>query len=154
MAEQEAAGERMSLFSPTPAIDHDRVVAAIAAAELRTSGEIRILIARQKAEDPVAAARSHFERLGMTRTAARNGVLIFVAPTSHTFAIVGDTAVHEKCGDEFWRDVAQAMEQQFRRGQFTEGLVNGIERAGGLLAEYFPRQPDDRNELPNRIEEH
>ena len=57
-------------------------------------------------------------------------------------------------GDGFWRDVAQAMEQQFRRGQFTEGLVNGIERAGGLLAEYFPRQPDDRNELPNRIEEH
>jgi uncharacterized membrane protein len=153
-AEQEDAGEQMSVFSPTPAIDHDRVVAAIAAAELRTSGEIRILIARQKADDPVAAARSHFERLGMTQTAARNGVLIFVAPTSHTFAIVGDTAVHEKCGDDFWRDVAQSMEQQFRRGQFTEGLVNGVERAGALLAEYFPRQPDDRNELPNRIEEH
>lgn len=153
-AEQEDAGDRMSVFSPTPAIDHDRVVAAIAAAELKTSGEIRILIARQKADDPVAAARSHFERLGMTKTAARNGVLIFVAPTSHTFAIVGDTAVHEKCGDDFWRDVARSMELQFRRGEFTEGLVNGIERAGALLAEFFPRQPDDRNELPNKIEEH
>ena len=143
----------MSSSSSGPEIEHDRVVAAIATAELRTSGEIRVVVAREKADEPVAAAQRQFERLGMTKTAARNGVLIFFAPRSHTFAIVGDTGVHQKCGDSFWKNVASAMEDQFKRGEFTNGLVTGIERAGALLAEHFPRSPDDRNELPNTIEE-
>jgi uncharacterized membrane protein len=149
-----AAGEQMSLFSPTPAIDHARVVEAIATAELRTSGEIRVLVAREEANDPVVSAQRHFERLGMTQTAQRNGVLLFVAPRSHTFAIVGDTGVHDKCGDSFWKEVASRMETRFRQGEFTTGLVEGIERAGGLLAQHFPREPGDKDELPNKVEEH
>ena len=144
----------MSLFSSAPPIDHGKVVAAIAGAESRTSGEIRVLVGRDKAEEPVLAAESHFERLGMTETAERNGVLIFLAPRSHTFAIVGDTAIHEKCGHAFWQGVAASMEAHFKRGEFTEGLVNGVQRAGELLAINFPRRPDDRNELPNQVEEH
>jgi uncharacterized membrane protein len=154
VAAREDAGNGMSIFSSTPPIDHTKVVAAIGAAESRTSGEIRILIARGKAEEPVSVAEKHFERLGMTQTAERNGVLIFLAPKSHTFAIVGDTGIHRKCGDEFWRDVAASMEQHFKRGEFTQGLVNGVERAGELLAQHFPAKPDDRNELPNKVEEH
>ncbi|MBS0630635.1 MAG: TPM domain-containing protein [Verrucomicrobia bacterium] len=143
----------MSFFSSTPSIDHDRVVAAIGAAEAKTSGEIRVLLARRKAGDPVAAAQQHFERLGMTQTAARNGVLIFLAPRSRTFAVIGDTAIHEKCGDAFWAELAAAMTEHFKRGDFTAGLVHGIDRAGALLAEHFPRSPDDVNELPDTIEE-
>ncbi|HVS54199.1 MAG TPA: TPM domain-containing protein [Opitutaceae bacterium] len=135
------------------AVDHDRIVAAIHAAELRTSGEIRVLVSRAVADEPVATAQKHFERLGMTRTRARNGVLIFVAPRSRTFAVVGDTGVHEKCGDAFWRELATAMERHFRAGDFTGGLVHGIECAGTLLAEHFPRSPDDCNELPDEVEE-
>jgi uncharacterized membrane protein len=142
----------MNLLTPIPPIDDTRVVAAIAAAEALTSGEIRVFISSGKTEEPVLAAEKQFERLNMTQTAARNGVLIFLAPASHTFAVVGDTGVHEKCGDAFWRELADAMNEQFKQGRFTQGLVLGIERAGALLAKYFPRQPDDRNELPNRIE--
>ncbi len=143
----------MSFFTPLPKIDHDRVVAAIAAAELKTSGEIRVVIARERAPDPVAAAQRHFERLGMTQTASRNGVLIFLAPRSHTFAVIGDTAIHEKCGDAFWRLLTAAMATHFKRGEFTEGLIHGIEHAGKLLAEQFPRAAGDRNELPDKIDE-
>lgn len=143
----------MNLFTQTPPIDHKRVVAAIREAEARTSGEVRVLVARQATQDPLTTARAHFERLGMTQTKARNGVLIFLAPASHNFAIVGDTGVHEKCGDAFWRLLAAAMELHFKRGEFTEGLLHGIERAGALLAENFPVDPNDRNELPDSVEE-
>ncbi|HWA87105.1 MAG TPA: TPM domain-containing protein, partial [Opitutus sp.] len=143
----------MSVFSSTPAIDQSRVVAAIGAAEKRTSGEIRVLLAKHKAADPVETAKRHFERLGMTKTAARNGVLIFLAPASRNFAVIGDTGVHEKCGEGFWQELAKAMTEHFKRGDFTAGLVHGIERAGALLAEHFPRQKDDVNELPDEIEE-
>ena len=142
----------MSILSPIPPIDEARVVAAIAAAEERTSGEIRVFISSAKTEDPVHAAEAQFERMNMTHTAARNGVLLFLAPASHTFAVIGDKGVHEKCGDSFWRELAAAMTDHFKRADFTQGLVLGIERAGALLAEFFPRSTDDRNELPNRIE--
>ena len=134
-------------------IDHDRVIAAIGRSERKTSGEIRVVVARHKARDPMVAAQRHFKQLGMTATRHRNGVLLFLAPLSHTFAIIGDTGVHEKCGDTFWRELATAMGEHFKRGAFTDGLVHGIERAGTLLAEHFPRQPGDHNELPNRLEE-
>jgi uncharacterized membrane protein len=141
----------MSLWSRQPRIDHDRVVAAIAAAESRTSGEIRVLLARHKAADPVAAAQGHFGRLGLDRTRRRNAVLIFVAPRSRTFAIIGDTGVHEKCGDAFWREVAAAMAAYFKRGDFTDGLVHGIERAGTLLAAHFPPESGAGGEPPDTV---
>jgi uncharacterized membrane protein len=143
----------MTLFQIGPKIDHDRVVAAIAAAEQLTSGEIRVLISRSKTAEPMVAAQAHFERLGMTQTRERNGVLIFVAPRSRNFAIIGDSGVHEKCGDAFWRLVAAEMETHFKRGEFTAGIVRAIEHAGKLLAENFPHAADDRNELPDEVEE-
>ena len=143
----------MSLLSRIPPIEEHRVAAAIAAAELRTSGEIRVFVSSRTVESPVDAAGEQFVRLGMDRTAARNGVLIYVAPASHTFAVIGDKGVHERCGDTFWRDLADSMAMHFKAGDFTSGLVVGIERAGELLALHFPRQPDDRNELPDSIEQ-
>jgi len=113
----------------------------------------RVLSPLCKAPDAVAAARRHFERLGMTHTRHRNGVLLFLAPRSRTFAVIGDTGVHEKCGDAFWRELADAMSEYFKRGDFTAGLVHGIERAGELLAEHFPPTAEDRNELPDDIAE-
>lgn len=132
-------------------IDDAQLVAAIDAAERRTSGELRVFVSRDEAPEPVASAQKVFERLGMTRTAQRNGVLIFLAPRSHTFAVIGDAGIHEKCGEAFWRELAGAMGESFKRGEFTQGLVLGINRAGELLARHFPVNPDDRNELPNTV---
>ena len=126
-----------------PKIDHDRVLAAIRAAEAQTSGEIRVLVARHKSADPVAAAQGYFNELGMAKSSHRNGVLIFVAPRSRNFAVIGDSGVHEKCGDAFWKGLADAMGAYFRDGKFTEGLVHGVDRAGELLARTFPRAPGD-----------
>ena len=143
----------MGLFTSNPKIDHAGVIAAITAAEQQTSGEIRVVLSRGKVGDPVVAAQAEFTRLGMITTAHRNGVLIFLAPRSRNFAVIGDTAVHEKCGDVFWTDLAAAMTAHFQQGDFTAGLVHGIEHAGKLLAEHFPRAAADRNELPNDITE-
>jgi uncharacterized membrane protein len=134
-----------------PKIDHARIVAAVRNAERGTSGEIRVAIARHRTRDPLASARRHFERLGMTQTAHRNGVLIFVAPASRNFAIIGDEGVHEKCGDGFWRALADAMTEKFRGGQFEEAVLHGVERAGALLAEHFPSDGENKNELSDDV---
>src|SRR5947207_13897134 len=107
-------------------LDSDRIVAAIADAEKRSSGEIRVHVTRRKPDNLEERARRRFELLGMTRTAERNGVLFYVAPNLRRFHILGDSGIHEKCGDEFWKETAAGMEEHFRRGEFTEGLIHGI----------------------------
>ena len=128
-----------------------RIEAAITEAELRTSGEIRVVLQAGKVDDPTARAEKEFAKLKMHQTAERNAVLFFVAPDARRFAVFGDKGIHEKCGPEFWQDVAAAMETHFRAGDPTAALVEGITRAGELLAKEFPRQSDDVDELPNTI---
>ena len=135
-------------------VDQERIVAAIRAAEGGSRGEIRVHASNRVVDEAEQEAARQFERLGMTATAERNGVLIYVAPRSQRFAIVGDTGIHEKCGPDFWKQVAAAMEHDFREGRFTDGLVKGIAAAGDALARYFPRaEAADRNELPDQVSE-
>ncbi|HMJ05597.1 MAG TPA: TPM domain-containing protein [Chthoniobacterales bacterium] len=133
-------------------LDNERIVAAIAATEARTSGEIRVFVRRgELADDPLLVAQQEFSKLGMQKTEERNGILIFVAPRAQKFAVVGDEGVHQKCGLEFWEKLVATMREHFKRAAFTDALVEAIESAGALLANHFPRQSADRNELPDDI---
>jgi uncharacterized membrane protein len=135
------------------AVDRDRIVAAIAAAEKRTSGEIRVYISRKKVDHAIHAAGHCFTKLKMSQTPLRNAVLIFIAPVSHQFAVIGDTGVHAQCGDEFWREVVEGMEPSLKHGDFTEALVHGVEKVGSLLAAHFPPSAVGRNNLPDAVVE-
>jgi uncharacterized membrane protein len=135
------------------AVDHERIVSSIAAAEKRTSGEIRVFISRKKTGDALGAAGHCFAKLKMNRTPLRNAVLIFIAPMSHQFAVVGDIAVHAKCGEDFWRGVVEGMEPSLKRGDFTEALLHGVEKVGSLLAAHFPPNAEGRNSLPDAVGE-
>jgi uncharacterized membrane protein len=135
-------------------LEHERIVAAIREAERSSRGEVRVHVSSRPIDDAEAAARAQFETLGMAETAERNGVLIYVAPASQKFAVIGDRGIHEQCGPTFWQDVAGAMQEDFRAGRFTDGLVKGVERTGRALAERFPRTAsDDRNELADEVSE-
>lgn len=133
-------------------IDESQVVAAIAEAEKRTSGEVRVYVSSRRRDDAMAAAQKRFEKLGMTKTVERNAVLIFIAPLTQKFAIIGDRGIHQKCGDPFWQEVSAHFSAGLKSGCITEALVSTIGKIGDLLAAHFPRADDDRNELPNRIE--
>ena len=121
-------------------LHHDGIVAAIHDAESKTTGQIHVSISPRHVDDAVAAAQQEFLRLGMNKSPERNGVLIFVAPRARKFAVIGDQAVHAKCGEEFWRQLADAMGGHFRKSEFTPGILHGVQKAGELLAEHFPRQ--------------
>ena len=135
-------------------LEHDRIVGAIREAESRTSGQIRVFIQRGKLGlDPLIAAQRKFHRIGMQRTPERNAVLIFVAPRAHKFAIIGDQAVHEKCGEQFWQRLADAMREHFQNEKFSHALVEAIEETGNALASHFPRASTSSNPLPDEIVE-
>jgi len=133
-------------------LDHDRIIEAIRRAESKTSGEIRVYIQRGKFEtDPVMLAQKKFQRLGMYKTRERNAVLIFVAPRAHKFAVVGDQAIHEKCGEQFWQHVVDEMRVHFQNEKFSHALTEAINEVGKVLATHFPRTSANTNELPDEI---
>ena len=134
-------------------IDRDAVVQAIQAAENACSGEIRVhLEPNCHARDVRFVAERTFERLGMTKTALRNGVLIFLAAKEQQFAVIGDSGIHEKVGPSFWEDVAAHMTDAFRQGEFTRGVVDAIHEVGNSLAFHYPfKGAADVNELTNEI---
>jgi uncharacterized membrane protein len=135
-------------------LEHARIVNAIREAESKTSGEIRVYIQRGKFDtDPVMVAQKKFQRLGMYKTRERNAVLIFVAPRAHKFAVVGDKAIHEKCGEQFWQHVVDGMRIHFQNEKFSHALAEAINEVGKVLATHFPRISANPNELPDEIVE-
>lgn len=132
-------------------LDDERIVRAIAAAERRSSGEIRVYVSHKNRTDAMAFARRRFADLGMAQTRQRNAVLIYVVPLTRRFAIIGDTGLDEKCGDAFWGELSAAMSDEFKKGHFTEAILAAIARVGDELAKHFPREPGDGNELPDAV---
>jgi uncharacterized membrane protein len=134
-------------------IDLDRIEAAIRSAERRTSGQIRVAVARFYFWGSVRrAADAAFSRLRMSQTRRRNAVLLFVAPRLHRYAVVGDAGIHERVNDEFWSQISDALGTDFRGGDLTAGLLHAIDTIGERLAEHFPPDPIGENELPDRVE--
>lgn len=128
-----------------------RLVEAIDRAERETSGEIRIHIESHCEDDPKERALRTFRILNMSRTAERNGVLIYVASLSHKFAVIGDRGINAKVPAGFWKDVVAAIGANFSKGLYAEGLLEAVEMTGRKLKAYFPYSKDDVNELPNDL---
>jgi uncharacterized membrane protein len=121
-------------------LEHERIVRAIREADSKTSGEIRVYIQRGRLNaDPLTVAQKKFQRLRMHRIGERNAVLIFVAPRAHKFAVVGDKAIHEKCGEAFWHQVVDQMRAHFQNEKFSHAIVEAIAEIGNLLARHFPK---------------
>src|SRR5438132_14098692 len=108
-------------------LDEARIIDAIAEAERKSSGELRVYVSHRKRTDPLAFAQKRFLQLGMTNTRHRNAVLIYLAPHTRQFAIVGDQGIHEKCGDAFCREVASGVTDLLKRGRSTEAILDAID---------------------------
>jgi uncharacterized membrane protein len=135
-------------------LEHDEIVKAIRDAESKTSGQIRVFIQRGKVNvDPLIAAQKRFHRLGMHKTPERNAVLIFVAPRAHKFAVVGDKAIHEKCGEELWQRIVEKMREHFRNENFSHAIVDAIRETGDALAAHFPARSTSGGGLPDEVVE-
>lgn len=139
-----------ALFS---ADENSRIVEAIRAAEMKTSGEIRLYIeSRCKFVDPLDRAAEVFWNLKMDHTVYRNSVLLYVAVKDHQFAIFADKGIHEKLGNEFWKSEVSAMSSHFRQNHHLEAILLVIRDIGQALSLHFPFDPKaDKNELPDDI---
>jgi uncharacterized membrane protein len=132
--------------------EKEQIVQAIKTAEVETSGEIRLHI-EEKTEIPaLERAIEIFRFLEMDKTAARNGVLIYLSIENKSFAIFGDAGINDKVPTDFWDITKEIMVGQFSQKAYLQGLLDGINSIGVQLKTHFPFDENtDKNELPDDI---
>ena len=139
--------------SPLTPAEDAALVAAIGEAERQTSGEIRVHLEDTcPTPEPLDRAAQVFAELNMHKTAARNGVLFYLAWKSRQFAVVGDAAINAAVPDDFWETTKETVLEQFRGEKYVAGLERGIRMVGEQLKRYFPyNAATDENELDDAI---
>ncbi|MBR1125724.1 TPM domain-containing protein [Bradyrhizobium lablabi] len=139
----------------TPAV-LARIEAAIKASEATHSGEISFVV--EGALDGMPLFRNQpareraldiFSQLRIWDTEHNNGVLIYLLLADRDFEIVADRGIDAKVGAAGWEKICTEMERDFRAGDFERGVIRGIEAVSHLMAQHFPAQGGDRNELPD-----
>ena len=127
------------------------IVEAIIKAEKNTSAEIRVHIESTTDLDHYERALAVFDELKMHETEQKNGVLIYLAVADKSFVILGDEGINSIVETGFWDKTKDVMVAQFKKGDFKQGLIDGILSAGNELKKHFPWTADDTNELSNEI---
>lgn len=124
---------------------------AVESAERYTSGEIRVCVEKSCSEPVLDRAANYFKKLGMDKTAKRNGVLIYISTQDHQFAIIGDAGINKVVPHNFWDSTKESMLSYFKKGDLTGGIISGIKLAGEQLQTFFPYIDGDINELKDDI---
>ena len=104
-----------------------------------------------KSRRVLARAITCFKVGAERRTHGRTGILIYLSMREHRAEIVADAAITGKVSPEVWGEAMAAMLSEIKAGRIAEGMVAAIEKVGAVLAEHFPRDENDTNELPDRL---
>ncbi|MFT6797675.1 MAG: putative membrane protein [Maribacter sp.] len=131
--------------------DEQEIVEAILKAETNTSGEIRVHIESHTRLDHYKRAREVFHLLKMDNTKQENGVLLYVAVNDRKFSICGDKGIDKVVPEDFWESTKDIIQSHFKKGNFKDGILEGVLKAGTELEKHFPWKHGDTNELSNEV---
>ncbi|MFC1482928.1 TPM domain-containing protein [Candidatus Margulisiibacteriota bacterium] len=131
--------------------EEKQIIDKIKKIESTTNTEIRVHLATKKVKNVGIDAHETFERIGMMKTKERNGIMMYINLRNKEFVVIGDEGIHQRLPKHFWQDMVDAVQIEFKKGKFTEGIINAIEKLRTPLEKFFPKTPTDTNELPNEI---
>ena len=135
-----------------------RIQEHVAASERAHDGEIRVCIEAglpfsyiRRGATARQRAVAMFGKLGVWDTERNNGVLIYLLLAEHAIEIVADRGLAAKVPQTVFAEMATAMGEAFRRGDFEAGLIRAVDGVGRLLVEHFAVQAGraNPNELPD-----
>lgn len=148
--------------SGDPALDLRRAVEAYAAVQIVVFAIMAAVLVRTRLgamltprvlrrERVHQEARSQFRSRGIGATRANTGVLIYVSIPDRIAEVVADTGIYAKVSPDHWATTVTALVDGIKAGAPGRGFVAAIALAGAVLAEHFPPESDNPNELPNRL---
>ena len=130
---------------------------AIAACEKSHRGELRFVVegalplsTLRLDLSPRQRAVELFAQQRVWDTAENTGTLIYVQLVDRKVEILADRGIAACVPQAEWDAICRAMEASFRRGEWREGALQAVTRAGELLARHFPAGASNPNELPDQ----
>jgi putative membrane protein len=92
-----------------------------------------------------------FTEHGLHYTRNHTGILILVSLLEHRVEVLADRGINEKVPPGSWNEIVGILTAGLKSGRACEAFCKAVERCGEILATHFPRQADDRDELPNKL---
>lgn len=112
----------------------------------------RLVLGRKRlAEQVHREALARFVEEGVADTAERNGVLIYVSRFERRVEILADRGIHQKVPAGYWDDEVKKIIDRIRDRRAVDGVCQVVREIGERLAEFFPAEGEDPNELSNRV---
>jgi len=96
-------------------------------------------------------ATRYFLESGVLNTRDRSGILIFISELERRVELVADKGISAKIPPDKWEYIVAHIIDGIHANEFPKHLVEGIRECGTLLAEHFPIQPGDVNELKDDL---
>ena len=84
-------------------------------------------------------------------TKDRTGVLIYVSVAERYAEVIADDGIYRKVTPKVWDTLIETLTANIGRGAHVEGFLAAIETCGAILAEHFPPESGDHDELPNHL---
>lgn len=112
---------------------------------------LKLIPARVKHERASRLAQAQFYAQGVQLTPHHSGVLFFVSLAERYIEIVADKGIHEKLGEAHWQDIVDKFVAQVRRGRVVDGFVDAIGACGAAMAEHYPKDPGDTDQLSDGL---
>jgi putative membrane protein len=97
------------------------------------------------------AAVAQFLAHNIHQTRARTGVLLYLSLAERRAEVVADRGIYDKVDPTVWTETTADLIKGARDGRLGDGFAAAIARAGALLAQHFPPQAGDDDELANHI---
>ena len=92
-----------------------------------------------------------FTAHGLHYTRAHTGILILASLFEHRVVVLADRGINEKVQSGTWNEIVQILTSGLKSGNGCDAFCAAIGRCGDTLAAHFPRQPDDRDELEDKL---
>jgi len=124
---------------------------AIQEVESRTSAEIRVCITHKRIWWHEHFAWKLFDAAGMRKTRNRNAALIVMMPRTKKIVVIGDTGLNAVVDQKYWEGTVTAMIDCMKTEGHLSALLVGLQKLGDTLAEHWPRELDNPNELSDEL---
>ncbi|TQV73279.1 TPM domain-containing protein [Denitrobaculum tricleocarpae] len=113
--------------------------------------KLLLIPAKVKQRRAARTAREVFLEQGLHHTEGRCGLLLFVSVGERYVEILADKGISDKIKQTQWDAIVADFVKAVKAGRHAEGFEQAVEACGALLAEHFPIQPGDKNELPDHL---
>lgn len=93
----------------------------------------------------------HFVESGVYATKENSGILVFISVMEREVRIIADFGIGQKIDQKRWDSIATDLSKAIKEKYTAEGILYAVEQCGKILADTFPANKENPNELADGL---